>query len=321
MTTMETRKSAPGSKGTFRHEALLYRGIDDFVDRTSAFIRDGVDAGEPVLVIVSAEKVANLRDALGSQARGVHFADMSEVGANPARIISVWYDFVAEKATGGRRVRGIGEPIVPGRSPEVLVECQRHESLLNLAFRDASAWWLLCPYDTTTLPPEVIEEALATHPRVLEGDTHRDSDTFRDLATIAKPFDVPLSEPPADAEEMCFDIGCLDMVRNLVARRADEAGLRGLRADDLVLAVHEVATNSVRHGGGRGRLRVWRHDRRLVCEVVDDGAINEPLAGRRRPVPGQQGGFGMWLVHQLCDLTQVRTFADGSVVRMHMWPR
>jgi hypothetical protein len=40
----------------------------------------------------------------------------------------------------------------------------------------------------------------------------------------------------------------------------------------LVLAVDEVATNSLRHGGGRGTLRIWRDADAVVCEVRDAAA-------------------------------------------------
>jgi hypothetical protein len=39
---------------TFRHEALLYAGEIDFLTGTLPFIREGVAADEPVLVVVSA---------------------------------------------------------------------------------------------------------------------------------------------------------------------------------------------------------------------------------------------------------------------------
>ena len=35
------------ARATFAHEALLYAGVDSFVDRLAAFIREGVSAGEP----------------------------------------------------------------------------------------------------------------------------------------------------------------------------------------------------------------------------------------------------------------------------------
>jgi anti-sigma regulatory factor (Ser/Thr protein kinase) len=303
----------------FRHEALFYAGNDEFVRETTSFIRDAVEREEPILVVVSDAKIAMLRDELGPQtAREVDFADMATVGHNPARIIPAWYDFVADRATDGRHIRGIGEPINNERTPEALIECQRHESLLNLAFASASAWWLLCPYDTDGLDPDVIDEALRSHPYAMQDGEHRRSETYRDLVTIAKPFDLPLPEPEGPVVHSVFDISVLDDVRQVVHRYATSKGLACGRVTDLVLAVNEVVTNSIRYGGGAGLLRMWTQPGEVVCEVSDGGLIDRPLVGRKRPSPGQEGGFGVWLVHQVCDLVQLRTFADGNVVRMHM---
>jgi len=156
----------------FRHEALLYAGEAEFVGRASAFIRDGLDVGEPVLVVVGTDKIAALRDDLGDRAAEVRFADMLDVGANPARIIPAWQAFVDEHGGEERPVRGIGEPIWSGRSADELAECERHEALLNLAFVDAPAWWLLCPYDTQSLPSRVLDEARRNHPSVCDERGH-----------------------------------------------------------------------------------------------------------------------------------------------------
>jgi hypothetical protein len=112
--------------GTFRHEALLYAGEVGFLAGTLPFVREGVAAGEPVLVVVSAARIGLLRSALVGDADRVAFADMADVGANPARIIPAWRDFVAGHDVATRRARGIGEPIWAGRTPAELVECQRH---------------------------------------------------------------------------------------------------------------------------------------------------------------------------------------------------
>jgi hypothetical protein len=147
---------------TFRHEAFFDAGEEEFVAGATAFVRHALAAEEPVLVAVNAPKIALLRESLNGDADEVRFADMSGFGRNPARIIPVWREFVDEYE--GRRVSGIGEPIGPDRSPEEMVECQRHESLLNLAFADAAPLRLLCPYDTAGLEPTVIEEARRSHP-------------------------------------------------------------------------------------------------------------------------------------------------------------
>jgi anti-sigma regulatory factor (Ser/Thr protein kinase) len=91
------------------------------------------------------------------------------------------------------------------------------------------------------------------------------------------------------------------------------------RTDAIVLAANEVATNSLVHGGGRGTLRAWLGDGSMVCEFRDAGHIaGQPLIGRVQPEAGQIGGHGLWLANQLCDLVQVRSSADGTVVRLHM---
>ena len=301
----------------FRHEALFYAGKEDFVRRTGAFLRDAVEAEEPALVVVDAAKIALLREELGDAAAGVRFADMAEVGANPARIIPAWREFVTRSAPTGRRLRGIGEPVWPERSAAELAECKRHESLLNLAFAGSPFWWLLCPYDTEALPAAVLQEARRTHPFVLENGSSRESADYYGLSAIGAPFAEPLPEPPASALELAFGDGPLEALRWLVGRAAADAGLDATRAADLVLAVHELATNTVRHGGGRGTLRIWREPDALICEVADAGRLDLPLAGRERPLAAQSGGRDLWLVNHLCDFAQIRCFEAGSVVRLH----
>lgn len=316
MTSLDEHIDRP-SRPAFRHEALVYAGPDGFLDGTVPFIVDGLEQGEPTLVLVSAEKIGLLRRALGRDARHVAFADMGEVGVNPARLIPAWHEFV-EASAGRPRMRGIGEPIWSTRSAAELVECQRHEALLNLAFPEDPPLRLLCPYDAETLDTKVIEEAYCSHPHVLEGGIARASDTYRTLDEAAEPFAVALPEPRGRPREMDFDREALSALRRFVSALAAEAGLTATRSGDLVLAVHELATNSVRHAGGRGTLRAWLEADALICEVRDDGRLDHPMAGRRRPAGDQIGGHGLWLVNQLCELVQIRCLDGGSVVRVHM---
>jgi anti-sigma regulatory factor (Ser/Thr protein kinase) len=320
--TWRGRQSRESLKGkgpgdAFSHEALLYAGPDEFAAATLAFLRGGLEADEPMLVVVSAARIAMLRAELGEDADRVQFGDMDEIGTNPARIIPAWRDFVdAQRA--GRAFRGIGEPIWAGRSPAELSECQRHEALLNLAFADTGPWRLLCPYDTATLPADVLEEAHRSHPVIVDRDEERSSATYRDLDEVAAPFDWPLPDPPPTADELPFGEGALRHVRAFVSRHAGRAGLGPERAADFVLAANEVATNSLRHGGGRGILRIWTEADALICEVADRGRIDQPLVDRQAPALGKENSRGLWIANQVCELVQIRSFPNGSVVRLHM---
>ena len=296
----------------------MYAGLDEFAPRMSAFVRGAVAADEPILVVVGARKIEALGEELDGDADAVLFADMADVGANPARIIPAWREFVDERALGGRPVRGIGEPIYPERGPAEMVECHRHESLLNLAFADAPGFWLVCPYDTHALDAAVIEAARHTHPYVVADGAARVSPLYQGLEAVAEPFADPLPDPPPHADEFDVSLDALAGARRLVQRHAARAQLSAERTLDLLVAVNEIATNSVRHGGGRGRMLLWRDRDALVCEVRDVGRIHQPLVGRERPQRGQVGGYGVWLANQLCDLVQVRAFGSGGAVRLHM---
>ena len=302
----------------FAHEALLYAGDHGFLDGALPFVLEGLEAEEPMLLVLSADKIERIRGEVNGNNERIIFADMAEVGSNPARIIPAWRRFVAEHGGEDTAVRGIGEPIWRGRTPDELVECQRHEELLNLAFAGDSDFRLLCPYDTESLDDAVIEEAVRSHPILVEDGVRRESAAFRGLTAISAPFDAPLPAPPASVQELEFDTLSLASLRQLVTARAIEAGLDESRTGDLVFAVNEVATNSVRHGGGSGVLRVWMGTRWLVCEIEDAGTISDPLVGREKPAGDQLTGRGLWLANQVCDLVQVRSFATHCVVRLHI---
>jgi len=308
----------PQAIDRFRHQALFYSGWPEFMAGTVPFIRDGLAAGEPVLVVESPEKIRRLSIALDQDAKRVFFADMSTVGANPARIIPAWRDFVERHAVPGKALRGIGEPIWSSRGADELVECQRHESLLNVAFGHGRPWSLLCPYDTSMLTAPVLDEARRSHEFIVESGSVQRSELFRGIDACGAPFDVALSSTPERFDEATFEKGGLRDVRLLVIRTAIAAGLNSSKGAMLATAANEVATNSVVHGGGKGTARVWVDGGRVICEIRDLGVFDRPLVDREAPGPDMFTPRGLWLANQLCDLVQIRTFGEQTVVRLHM---
>ena len=152
---------------------------------------------------------------------------MVTIGRNPARIIPVWRAFVDEHAESVRGTRGIGEPIWAARTKDELVECERHEALLNLAFSaPPNALQLMCPYDVGSLPWTVIEEARRNHPVVTQEGVSRSSSTYVDLDSIGQPFDAPLPDPVEAPVEMRFDEEHLSELRAFVMAQASAGGSR-----------------------------------------------------------------------------------------------
>jgi anti-sigma regulatory factor (Ser/Thr protein kinase) len=124
--------------------------------------------------------------------------------------------------------------------------------------------------------------------------------------------------PPDTAATFSFDDRRLRGCRAFVERHAARARLGVERSAEFAVAVNEIATNSVVHGGGSGTLRTWQDGRDLICEVADNGMITDPLEGRRRPRPDATHGRGLWLANHLCDLVQVRSGPAGVRVRLQV---
>ena len=123
-----------------------------------------------------------------------------------------------------------------------------------------------------------------------------------------------------------FDSGSLHTLRAEVRVRAIRAGLPEERAEDVVLAVHELAANSVRHAAGAGRLRVWNLARALHCQVDDGDGLGavEAVSGHAasRSTLGRMlmnslpcvPGHGLWVVQQVADQVWSLSGSCGTTV-------
>lgn len=110
----------------------------------------------------------------------------------------------------------------------------------------------------------------------------------------------------------------LSEVRALAEKNARMAGLADSRVVDFVIAVSEVAANTVRHARSQGSMDFWTDDDEIVCEIRDAGVITDPAAGRQPPAADANGGHGLWLVYQICDRVDLHSDENGTVVRLYM---
>ncbi|GAA0487315.1 anti-sigma regulatory factor [Paractinoplanes deccanensis] len=297
----------------FHHPALLYARSEEYVAAVSGFARAAVANGDPVLIAVPGTNLELLRGALADLGDRVAFADMAVAGRNPGWIIpGVLLRFAADHP--GRRVSIVGEPIWRGRSAMEYPACAAHEALINEAFdgRDAT---ILCPYDVRRLDPSVVADAWATHPTMIENGVSRDSDRYADPVVTAAAFNQPLPVPPAHAATLVY--GETPAAVRCFVRRHATAHLPEDRAEELVLAVSEVAANTVRHAGGRGTVSYWTEPGLVVCQLHDNGHLTDPLAGRIVPPDIRYRGFGLVLTNNLCDLVRIHTSPSGTTIRLH----
>jgi anti-sigma regulatory factor (Ser/Thr protein kinase) len=245
----------------------------------------------------------------------VRLLDMSEVGRNPGRILPEVLYRAVDDSPPGRHVRIVGEPIWPGRTPLEYPACLQHEALINLAFRGRRVT-VLCPYDLRGLPAEVLGDAERTHPVLVERDGTRPGAAFTpDAVLVETNHELPEAHGYA---EFPFDRTRLGRARAFAAGQAARAGLDEDRCEDFLLAIGELAANSIRHGGGSGRLRVRTEDGYLVGEVHDAGRLEDPLTGRRRPADSRLSGRGLPMVQHLADLVRTHTGPGGTTTRVHL---
>jgi anti-sigma regulatory factor (Ser/Thr protein kinase) len=137
-----------------------------------------------------------------------------------------------------------------------------------------------------------------TNPDVpVTGQQGRSHTELREVVTVDQPFD-------ADG---------LYALRATLLAHAPRLGLLEVTVDHLLIVASELAANAIRHGGGTGRLRVWRDATTLYCRVSDDGpGITDPDTGITRPAELDAGGHGLWICRQLCaQLTISSTDPDG----------
>jgi len=296
------------------HEALFYRTPGAFAEQVSAFVCAGQAAGEPVLAVLPPDSLECAQSALAARAADVRWASMLEVGRNPNCLLSVYEDWI--DAHPGP-VRVIGEPVWPGRSYAETTECLRHEALLNRELAGASVS-ALCPYDAARLDAAVLVGAELTHPRLVDDAGRRRSseryESSLDLATGAR---WPQLEPTEPVSEHAFS-GDLHHLRHAVAGDAVAQVLDREQRSDLVFATSEAAANALKHGDGTCTVRLWSDGGEVVSEVVTRSSLTDPIAGRRRPDWNASDGRGLWLINQICDLVELRSDEENTVLRMHL---
>lgn len=304
---------AAGSRG-LTHLAYLYDDERDYLSCLSDFVRAGLHDAEPVFVAVPGRRAGMLRERLGAESSLLRYGAMAETGRNPARLIPELRAFLEEHP--GQRARYIGESIWPGRSDAELCEATRHEALLNLAFATAEVS-IMCPYDVTGLAPSVVDGVHRTHPVILRDGQTRHASSYPGRGAVPAECDGPLPEPPPEAQVLGYETS-LRQVRELVNRHSEALSMADDRITNLVIAAGEITANTLRHTSAGGTFWIWHTGEEVICQVQDQGWIDDPLAGRRRRAP-EGPGHGLWVVNQVCDLVEIRTSqAAGTVIRLHM---
>ena len=274
--------SAASTAGAL-HEAVLYSTPDELAERLAPRLRSSLDEDAPVVAVLDGPTRAEVRRVLGRDADRVEFPDPAAVHRLPPFTVAMRW----ARLDIGLNVAVIGLPIS-----------------------------VLCAYRADD---EVLARVQATHPRLTTVGGSISSGGYRPPVEALVEFPPP---PPPDlgpaAAELAFGAPELGLLRHLVAEVAARGGTAPERVADLVLAVNEIGSNSVEHGPGHGRLRLWVTGEGVVAEVGDSGNAGLTFPGMVAPPPSGARGRGLWLASELCDVMQVWSDAHSTVIRLRM---
>ncbi len=276
-----------------RHNAFVYGSQDEYVERSVAFLREGLEAGDGAIVANTRPGLAAMREALGSDAGQVTFVDVGTVYTRPAQTLAAYHDVYANQLQRSASLRAVADVQV-GPDPGEWDMWMGYEAIFNRSFDHLPAW-VWCTYDANGLPDPMLEAVWRTHPEVLAHDDWNPSHRYEDpddLLRRVTPEPVPLGE--------LRSIGAGDgreQFRERLAREMVAEGVPEAKALDMLIAATEVFGNAVEHGGGVSDVRVGRAEGRFVCEIVDRGSgFDEPGAGYLAPRNGT--GVGLWVARR-----------------------
>jgi anti-sigma regulatory factor (Ser/Thr protein kinase) len=296
---------------SFDHDAFVYGSDTELLAGLGPYVRAGLQADETVVAVLPRRNAELLAAHLGPDVTAVELIDADDWYQKPEATIA-GYDRMLN-GLGGRRGRVIGE-VSFGHDPDSWADWTRYEAALNEAFRQHDAH-VVCPYDRRSLPATVIEAARHTHPMVWTSTDRTPSGDFRDPRHVAAEHARAIPVPPT-LPDLVVDLdGHLRDARGEFADALRAAGITGQRADELALAVNEIVTNAIVHGGDHGELRVWSGADRLVCAVSERGpGVDDPLAGFVPPDLTATRGRGLWMARQLFDRVELEQSSDGFTV-------
>jgi transcriptional regulator with XRE-family HTH domain len=168
----------------FEHRLVTYGSDEEYLEATIPYIAEGLERSECLLVVTTPTQATLVRDVLDVRSEDIEFADSAEWYSSLSGALNRYRAFVKEKFEAGAAwIRMVGDPVWASRSGAEINAWFRYESLVNLAFASAPAT-IMCPYDTRSVPSEVIADAHRTHPEgahrsaATEGPTYQEPEDF-----------------------------------------------------------------------------------------------------------------------------------------------
>ena len=126
------------------------------------------------------------------------------------------------------------------------------------------------------------------------------------------------ADSPSEPLVRDFTLATLVALRHEVEEFAATQGLAEHDLYRFVVAVNELTTNAVRHGGGAGRLELRRSGDTLHCCVSDmgPGIPADQYHDTALPRPHAVNGRGLWLARHNADSFDIDSRAVGTSISL-----
>jgi len=303
-----------------QHRCAFYSSPKHLTTQLTPMLAATLARGTTVALAVAPDTAATVEDVLGPSRQLVRLSE-----PNPGS--------QSGQTLAAHRARELRE-LIREHGPVAMIGQHRSEfdgadgsfwTELDAAFGIALAEMpveLTCFYPELPLHQAILDGARRTHPALLVGGTPVANPEHLCPRTVLAEHPAP-SPTLLGAPDLQLEFGAwqLNEMRELLERALVTTGYGRDRAEDLVLAVNEVATNAVEYGSADARLYVWldgdgRSDG-AVCEIHDRGTLRDPLPGLAAPHSSDPRGRGVWIARQICESLHVWSDRFGTHVRLH----
>lgn len=298
------------------HAAGFYGSHAALVAQLEPLAEAARDRGEPLVVGVRPITEEALAHLLGDSVELVALAQPDGTDAGSGQTVASRRARQLRKLTegGARSVTAITEHISRFDGPDGSFWTEL-DAAMNVALSELPVT-LTCFFPELPLHQRILDGARRNHEQLLVGGVPRSNPGYQAPRDVLA--DQPVAAPDVlGAPDMNLRFGAwqLHELRAQVQQALLDAGCQLDHAEDVVLAVNEVATNAVAHGESEAELYLWTGDE-LVCEVHDRGILADPLPGLQAPHPSHPKGRGLWIARQLCDMLHIWSDPGGTHVRM-----
>ena len=296
---------------SFAHEGFAFHTDRELIDRVVPFAAEGLSRGEPVLVVAGERVRTLLADEMGADvARLATFSPAETWWRGGHDTLRAYDRDLRELRASVPTWRLVAEPVWLARDDGR--EWSRFESVANRCYSDMP-YYSLCLHDAERLSKGVLEAVARTHPLAWGGFAPVPTAAYEDPQQFIRSVQPKWRERPGSAAVM--SVVTPREVRHDVATWLVDGW--AARADDVVLATHELVINALRVSEC-AEVSCWSEAGRLVVEVSDQGpGLPDEIVGYVPPGNDQEGGRGMWLAWRLADDVAVASNGTGTRIRLY----